>query len=190
MKHLPMYLGCLLASMPLMAESGQQAEAEKAMQATAAFGQALKSELVSAMQSGGPLAAIEVCNTRAPLIADAVSLQQDVRVSRVSLKNRNPSNAPTDWQAEVLSSFEQRKSVGENPAQLTWQETVETASGQEFRFMKAIPTAGLCLQCHGQALAPEVAEKLNELYPEDQATGYSEGDLRGAFVVTRQLTAP
>ena len=190
MKHLPMYLGCLLASMPLMAESGQPAEAEKAMQATAAFGQALKSELVSAMQSGGPLAAIEVCNTRAPLIADAVSLQQDVRVSRVSLKNRNPSNAPNDWQAEVLSSFEQRKSDGENPAQLTWQETVETASGQEFRFMKAIPTAGLCLQCHGQALAPAVAEKLNELYPEDQATGYSEGDLRGAFVVTRQLTAP
>jgi hypothetical protein len=53
--------------------------------------------------------------------------------------------------------------------------------------MKAIPTGGLCLQCHGKALAPPVAEKLAELYPGDKATGYEQGDLRGAFVITRQL---
>ena len=53
--------------------------------------------------------------------------------------------------------------------------------------MKAIPTGGLCLQCHGTAIAPKLAEKLSELYPEDKATGYSEGEIRGAFVVTRQL---
>ena len=53
--------------------------------------------------------------------------------------------------------------------------------------MKAIPIGGLCLQCHGTAIAPELAEKLSELYPEDKATGYREGDMRGAFVVTRRL---
>ena len=53
--------------------------------------------------------------------------------------------------------------------------------------MKAIPTGGLCLQCHGTAIAPPVAEKLAELYPGDKATGFEQGDLRGAFVITRQL---
>ncbi len=72
------------------------------MAATAGFGNALKTELVSAMQSGGPLAAIEVCNTRARVIAAAVSLEQGVEVSRVSLKNRNPDNAANEWQASVL----------------------------------------------------------------------------------------
>ena len=53
--------------------------------------------------------------------------------------------------------------------------------------MKAIPTQPLCLACHGQEIAPPVAEKLAELYPGDKATGFEEGDLRGAFVVVRQL---
>ena len=44
----------------------------------------------------------------------------------------------------------------------------------------------MCLQCHGQSIAPDVREKLSGLYPEDKATGYREGDIRGAFVVTRQ----
>ncbi|MGM0774574.1 MAG: c-type heme family protein, partial [Pseudomonadota bacterium] len=44
------------------------------------------------------------------------------------------------------------------------------------------------LGCHGKSIDPEVKAKLDELYPEDQATGFSEGDLRGAFVVTRQTT--
>jgi hypothetical protein len=44
----------------------------------------------------------------------------------------------------------------------------------------------MCLGCHGKNIAPEVQAKLDELYPEDQATGFSEGDLRGAFVISWQ----
>jgi len=41
------------------------------------------------------------------------------------------------------------------------------------------------LQCHGarDKLAPGVADALKELYPQDQATGYAVGDLRGAVSV-------
>jgi len=161
-------------------------EKEKAMAATADFGKALKTELTGAMQSGGPLAAIEVCNTRAPGIAETVSLEQGVEVSRVSLKNRNPDNAPNDWQASVLKTFEERFEEGEDAGSLTWQKTVEVDGQQEYRFMKAIPTGGVCLACHGKNIDPAVTAKLAELYPEDKATGYSEGDLRGAFVVTHK----
>jgi hypothetical protein len=159
-----------------------------AQAAVADFGKALKAELMTAMQDGGPLAAIEVCNVNAPEIAARVSAAKDLQIGRVSLKNRSPGNAPNYWQAQVLASFEERKQAGEDSANLTWQETVATGGGSEFRYMQAIPTAGLCLQCHGETLAPPVAEKIAELYPDDKATGFREGDLRGAFVVTRKIS--
>lgn len=159
----------------------------QAKASVAAFASALKSELTAAMQAGGPLEAIEVCNTKAPAIADEISAQQGMEVSRVSERNRNPANAPSPWQAAVLNEFESRKAAGEDPTTLTWQEIAETDAGREFRFMKAIPTAPVCLACHGEAIAPPVAEKLAMLYPEDKATGFREGDLRGAFAVTKPI---
>ena len=53
--------------------------------------------------------------------------------------------------------------------------------------MKAIPTGKLCTKCHGTELKPEVKAKLAEFYPDDKATGFNKGDLRGAFVVTKDL---
>jgi len=53
-------------------------------------------------------------------------------------------------------------------------------------YMRAIRiNMPLCLQCHGmeEDLAPDVVEQLTKLYPDDTATGFSQGDLRGAFVV-------
>jgi len=163
-----------------------QQQTAKAVTAVQAYAKALKSELVAAMESGGPLAAIEVCHTEAPAIAERVSADQGLTVTRVSLKNRNPGAAPNDWQKEVLHAFEVRAGNGEDPANLAWHETAESADGMEFRFMKAIPTGGVCLACHGETLAPELKAKLDELYPEDKATGYALGDIRGAFVVTQK----
>lgn len=162
------------------------AQTDRAVSAVQAYGKALKSELVAAMESGGPLAAIEVCHTEAPAIARRVSADQGLTVTRVSLKNRNPDAAPNEWQKEVLLSFEERAGSGEDPATLAWHDTAESADGEEYRFMKAIPADGVCLACHGAALAPEVKAKLAELYPEDKATGYALGDIRGAFVVTQK----
>lgn len=179
---------CLLtAIMPALAVAGSPEEQAQARNAVAEFAGALKAELTSAMQAGGPLSAIEVCHTRAPAIANAVSLDSGMNVSRVSLRNRNPGNAPTEWQAAVLRDFEARLAAGEAADALSWQEVAQTDGPREYRFMKAIPTAPMCLACHGESIAPTVAEKIAELYPEDKATGYREGDIRGAFVVSSQL---
>ena len=56
-----------------------------------------------------------------------------------------------------------------------------------FRYMKAIPAGELCLTCHGKELAPDLAAKLRELYPDDQATGFSLGEIRGAFTITQPM---
>jgi hypothetical protein len=179
---LPILMVALPATGGAVDVANMQAQARDAV---AAFSAALKSELAAAMQAGGPLNAIEVCHERAPAIAAAVSLDSGMELARVSLRNRNPGNAPNAWQAAVLEEFEARLTAGEKVDTLTWQEIADSNGRQEFRFMKAIPTASLCLACHGEALAPPVAAKLAELYPDDKATGFREGDLRGAFVVTR-----
>jgi hypothetical protein len=156
---------------------------EIAKEAIQALGSTLKNELETAMKSGGTINALEVCNVKAPVIAEEISWEQDVQVSRTSLKYRNPANAPNEWQTTVLEDFEAKKAVGEDPATLVYSEIVNN----EFRFMKAIPTAGLCLACHGTDISPEVTAELARLYPQDMATGFKEGDLRGAFVVVKNL---
>lgn len=85
----------------------------------------------------------------------------------------------------MLENFDRQKAAGKDITKLAWSETVNTDDGREFRFMKAIPTGEVCLKCHGTELAPGVAQALAGLYPEDRATGYSQGDIRGAFVVTK-----
>lgn len=187
MKAMPMICCLLTALVPAPVPAGSPGEQAQARDAVADFAGALKAELTAAMQAGGPLNAIEVCHTRAPAIADAVSLDSGMSISRVSLRNRNPGNAPTDWQAAVLRDFETRLAAGAAADALSWQEIVQTEGAREYRFMQAIPTAPMCLACHGEGIALTVAEKIAELYPEDQATGYREGDIRGAFVVTSQL---
>ena len=158
--------------------------AEQAKAAVQALGGALKGELEAAMKTGGPVAAMSVCQIKAPELAKAISAEQGMAVKRVSLKNRNPvMGAANAWQTKVLNDFETRKAAGEDPATLAYAEVVD----HQFRFMKAIPTAAVCLGCHGTNLSPAVTAKLAELYPQDKATGYKEGDLRGAFVVVKNL---
>lgn len=165
--------------------AGEEVAAAKA--AIQELAGALQSELKSAIQDGGPVSAIAVCNTKAMPITQRVSGEQGLNVSRVSLKNRNPANQPNEWQASVLEDFERQKAEGKDVESLVWSDTVEVGDGREFRFMKAIPTSAVCLNCHGAQLSPEVSQVLAELYPADKATGFEPGDIRGAFVVTREL---
>jgi len=146
----------------------------------------LQKELQAAMKSGGPLNALEVCNIKAMPLTGRVAQDSGALVSRVSLKNRNPANTPNDWQSDVLKDFDQRVAAGEDPQPMASATVTELENGKhQLRFMKAIPTGGVCLACHGQQLAPELQTKLDELYPDDKATGYSAGEVRGAFVVVK-----
>ena len=177
---------CLAGVQSVLADDVEQALADS--RATVGeFMKTLKQELMSGMQAGGPVNAISVCNLTAPAIANTYSTREGRTVSRTSLRTRNPANAPTDWQRTVLESFDERNAAGEKPATLEYHEVVKQDGVRELRYMKAIPTAELCLACHGEAVDLNVKNRLAKLYPEDQATGYRAGDIRGAFVVTQTL---
>ena len=138
------------------------------------------------MKSGGPVEAIVVCNEKAPAIAARHGDAKDWDVGRTSLKYRNPDNAPDAWETSILQSFEQRKADGEDVKTLDYGEFVELDGKKAFRYMKAIPTGEVCLNCHGgDTVKPEVAARLADLYPDDKARGYSIGDIRGAFTIVQ-----
>jgi hypothetical protein len=94
---------------------------------------------------------------------------------------------PDGWETGVLESFEERKAAGEPVDTMAFAEVVEVDGAKQFRFMKAIPTGQVCLACHGTEITPEVKVALDEQYPGDQARGYSLGDIRGAFSLSKPL---
>jgi len=147
----------------------------------------LQQELFAAMKDGGPLKAIEVCRSKAPVLAADLSKESGWKVGRTALRVRNPANAPDAWEKKTLEEFGARLAKGEDPATVEKFEVVVLAGRKSFRYMKAIRTAEACLGCHGPALKPELAAKVKELYPDDRATGFAAGELRGAFTISRPM---
>ena len=172
----------------VMTEADKLAHIAEAKGVIKQFAMTLKGELVGAMKSGGPVNAVEVCHTQAPDLAAKMSAEHGATLTRVSLKNRNPTmGVPNKWQNKVLQDFETRLANGEAIESLKYVDIANESGGQEFRLMKAIPTGAVCLTCHGEDIKPEVQAKLTELYPNDQATGFTAGQIRGAFVYTKPL---
>ena len=178
-----------LLSAPVLAAESNQARVESSRNAVKELQGALVTELQAAMQAGGPVNAIDVCNTRAAAIAADISQKKGWKIGRTSLKLRNANNAPDAWEKKVLKDFEKRKAAGEDPTKLEHAEVVTQDGKQVFRYMKAlpIPEGAPCLKCHGDKIEPAVAAKLKALYPNDQAIGFKQGDLRGAVTIIQPL---
>lgn len=138
---------------------------------------------------GGHASAIGVCREKAPQMAKALSEKTGWAIRRVSLKHRNAKAVPDDWERGVLEDFEKRLAAGEDPTKIDRMEIVAVDGKQMARYMKALPTQELCLNCHGtpEKISPDVQTKLKELYPEDKATGYGLNQLRGAITVKKDL---
>lgn len=148
------------------------------------FAGQLKPRLLHAIEEGGPVHAISVCSEQAPGIARQLSTASGWQVKRVSLKARNDKTAiPDEWEHQVLEEFDRRQQQGESADKLVRAETVK----DRFRFMKAQPVEPLCLICHGTNISDDVKAALASQYPNDQATGYSLGEIRGAFSLSHRL---
>jgi len=149
------------------------------------FGNQLKSKLQAAIKSGGPIKAMNVCHEQAPLIARQLSEKSGWDIHRTSLKAR--ATKPDAWEIRIMQSFEQRHADGDKFKSLFNQDIVEVNGKPTFRYMQAIETKELCLTCHGENIATNIAEKIAQLYPDDIATGFKAGDIRGAFSIIQPL---
>jgi hypothetical protein len=177
----------ILVSCPLPLTAAEPAPdtawVDQSRQLATQLGSQLKAELSQAIATGGPMAAINVCYLRAPEIAAQLSQASGVRVGRTALRVRNPTNAPDELERSVLEQF--AADLGSGPVDRPLEAVFEIRRGDavERRYMRAIPTEALCLTCHGKNIAPELAAAIARDYPKDQATGFEQGQLRGAFSV-------
>lgn len=186
----------LLAGFPCVATHAQSAgptapdsELVSAARAVAMeLGGKLKGQLEAALKADGPVAALGVCKTVAPAIASDLASTYGGKVGRTALKVRNPANTADDFEKEVLQRFIAEGANGADISKLEHAEVVEQEGKRVFRYVKAIPMAATpCAACHGTAVAPELLQTIRDLYPDDQAVGFSPGEIRGAFTITKPL---
>jgi hypothetical protein len=174
-------LGCASAPSP---DAAWQAEAR---QVASTVPPRLLAVLQAEIARGGAAGAVEVCRDKAPAMARTASEESGWAIRRVSLRNRNPKAVPDAWERATLEDFDRRAAAGVPPAQLERAEIVSDGGRRLQRYMRALPTQDLCTQCHGtpDRISPAVAAKLAQLYPQDRATGYQVGQIRGAITLLR-----
>ncbi|RME31256.1 MAG: DUF3365 domain-containing protein [Candidatus Zixiibacteriota bacterium] len=139
----------------------------------------LKSALLAAMNKGGAVNAISVCNTKAPELASAAG-GPGWSIRRVTDRFRNPDNRADTAELAILKRFADTVSFLPHLSWWSDKDSVKT-----FYYYEPIRTNQFCLNCHGdmQTLAPGVYEVLKRKYPLDRALGYKAGELRGMFEI-------
>ena len=143
----------------------------------------VRGKLVDSMKSSGPEGAMKVCAYQARALADEVSDRQGVKVRRTTLRLRNPKNAPDPYERALLARLQEQSRAGKMPEGLF--EASEIDGKKVYRYAKPLTVGPACLACHGSPaeISDEVRGVLGERYPDDQATGYRLGDLRGIVSV-------
>lgn len=143
--------------------------------------QTLMSQVAGAINALGPAGAVEFCNERALPLTDSLAGYHHVALKRLSDRARNPGN-------EIMD--EQDKTAWLNLRQMMADTSMAkkhlfVREGDAAVYYKAIPLGmPMCLNCHGQKEGEVTADTWAAIaarYPNDQATGYKLGELRGMW---------
>jgi len=148
----------------------QKLQRESSLSAAHAMALELMGELSAALDSDDPATGIKTCAAKAPSIASEIGGEFGLRIGRTSFRLRNPANKPPEWASTIVENRT------EEPAFLV-------GPDGELGAMLPIRLKSQCLMCHGapEEIDSSIHEMLTENYPEDEATGFVEGDLRGWF---------
>ena len=140
---------------------------------------ALSKELIDAINEGGVQHAVGYCHLKASPLIDSLSKVYEVKISRVSDRYRNPENKPGALDLTVLATYRQQVSEGSE-----LQPHLEITADEVVFYSPILILNPVCLQCHGEAgstMEQANYDFIKSKYPDDQATGYKFGDLRGVW---------
>ncbi len=154
------------------------------------FKRRLGKTLKYSLKSAGPASAIKTCSEIAPKLATEFSEKFQIKIYRVSLKNRNLiQGKPDQWETIRLKDFDEHKTLLEKDAFLETSEITNESDRFYFRYMQALSVKPLCLTCHGEKnyIPVEVKQILRRIYPNDTATEYRIGDIRGAVSIKKLM---
>lgn len=172
----PFALALVLA---LAAQS--QSPASRARGAVQELAAHIRSLLAAELKAGGFEGAVSVCAAKAQQETRRYAQEHNIQIRRVSTKARNSTNQPDPWERDRLSEW---AALLANQQPLPEAAEGSTPTGR-YRLLVPIRVQAMCLTCHGapSQIPPEVKSILARHYPNDEATGYRNGDLRGAFSV-------
>ncbi|MFD0760618.1 DUF3365 domain-containing protein [Lutibacter aestuarii] len=142
----------------------------------------LSGKLMEQMQLGGIEKAIPFCNIEALPLTKEMSEKYNVEIKRTSNKLRNSRNRATDRELEVIQIFEKLMTENERLSPI-----VELNNNSQKHFYAPIIIKANCLVCHGkvkETVTIKTDSIIKSLYPNDEAIGYNEGDLRGIWSIT------
>jgi hypothetical protein len=181
------WLACLLLCLTACSRTQQEATAQPAetkppieilaQQATTEAFSTLSSRLMEVITAEGIPAAIHVCSREAGDLLKQTGNKHGVTMRRVTDRPRNPQNQAGPPDLEVMETYRAAISKEIPPAPHIHGNTVRLP------IRIAMP---LCLNCHGDPttdIAPDTLSAIQALYPQDMATGYQEGQLRGLWRV-------
>ncbi len=137
----------------------------------ARYQESLKKELSAALKKGHKHA-VDTCKLKASSIAKNLSTQA-IEIGRVSHRPRNSNSSIKPWMKKATLAYLAGKNLGDlKKIRINHAET---------GYIKPIKTGGLCLECHGQSVDPDLQKKIKKMYPKDLAVGFEVGDVRGFF---------
>lgn len=142
--------------------------------ATQEVGQLLQEKL----KEGGVAAALPYCPPENFAAIKALEEKYGATAHRTSSKLRNPNNKPEEKIDFYLQQYEQDKLKEPQVLELSQQDLLYTAP--------IYIRSEACLRCHGtpgQEIAAQDYQLLQQNYPNDQATGYKMGELRGMWYI-------
>jgi len=138
----------------------------------------LRNSLLHAISTNGMDGAITFCNEKAyPL---TTTYADSVVVRRTALRYRNPDNKPDSIEQVILDEIKTNLLSGGKPET----KIVRRSSAEEIHFFKPILLQAMCLNCHGtpgKQIQTNTLARIQQLYPEDRAVDFKEGDLRGVW---------
>lgn len=112
----------------------------------------------------------------------AIHSDEVTSVKRATMKPRNPGNRADKFEEVQIRYFQ---NLIDNNQTLKSKLVAENTG--KVHFFKPIIVQPLCLGCHGNP-TKEINEStfaaIQKNYPQDEATGYAQGDLRGVWHLT------
>lgn len=150
--------------------------------AMAAF-TAMSGRLHHAIADSGIPYALRYCSAQAYPMLDSIARAHGVHMRRATIWTRNPADEATPDEQNAILAFRQNME-SKKPMEPIVSNVDEPPVHVYLPIQIAMP---VCLQCHGKVgkdVSQEDYQLIRSLYPQDNATGHSMGDLRGVWHFT------
>lgn len=182
MKYLALF--SLTSALLLASPMSDDQIVEKGDQVSSMLVQRLGGELKAQMQNNGAIGALHFCSQNALSLTEQVAKETHTSLKRVSTNERNPLNKATADEAALLKKW---SDLLKNNQPLPPSAIVNLSPNTAVYYKPIVINNEACLKCHGN-VEGELAKAIKAAYPEDKATGYKMGDLRGMIAVTIERT--